>query len=75
MDIWKIANDNITISNGAVSFTMIKVPGGEFWIGETPVTQELWEAIMGNNPSHFRNKPTNPVEEVSCNSALEFIKN
>ena len=29
---------------------------------------------MGNNPSHFANKPANPVEEVSCNSALEFIK-
>lgn len=26
-----------------------------YLIGETEVTQELWQAVMGNNPSHFEN--------------------
>ena len=28
----------------------------DYYIGETVVTQELWESIMGNNPSHFIDK-------------------
>ncbi len=35
-----------------------------FWLGETPVTQALWEAAMGNNPSQFKG-PARPVETVS----------
>ena len=26
-----------------------------FWIGETEVTQGLWRAVMGSNPSYFKN--------------------
>ncbi|HEX7836539.1 MAG TPA: SUMF1/EgtB/PvdO family nonheme iron enzyme [Kofleriaceae bacterium] len=30
-----------------------------FWLGETPVTQALWVAVMGENPSEFApNGPT-----------------
>ena len=35
-----------------------------FFIGETEVTQELWEAVMGNNPSVFKGENL-PVEKVS----------
>ncbi len=37
-----------------------------YWLGETPVTQALWEAVMGEgeNPSHFKD-PLRPVERVS----------
>ena len=35
-----------------------------FWLGETPVTQALWQAVMQENPSHFRG-PELPVEQVS----------
>ena len=114
----------MTITVNGVSFDMIKVEGGTFWmgahckkirkglfhsepdtstpnfddqaqdiespvhkvslssyyIGETQVTQELWHAVMGNNPSHFQgaqswgkglyaqiviNSEKQPVEEVS----------
>ncbi len=27
----------------------------EYWIGETEVTQELWQEVMGSNPSFFDN--------------------
>ncbi|MFP4502229.1 MAG: SUMF1/EgtB/PvdO family nonheme iron enzyme [Candidatus Hydrogenedentota bacterium] len=27
-----------------------------FWMGKYPVTQAQWEAVMGNNPSHFSEK-------------------
>ena len=36
-------------------------------IGETEVTQELWEAVMGSNPSNFSGYPQRPVEKVSWN--------
>ena len=44
----------------------------DFAIGETEVTQELWQAVMGSNPSSFSG--TNlPVEEVSWNDCQTFI--
>jgi len=39
-----------------------------FWLGDTPVTQALWEAVMGGNPSRFVD-PQRPVERVSWNEA------
>ena len=44
----------------------------DFAIGETEVTQELWQAVMGNNPSYFSG--TNlPVEYVTWNDCQTFI--
>ena len=36
------------------------------------VTQELWEAVMGSNPSYFKGAQ-NPVESVSWNDCQEFV--
>ena len=44
-----------------------------YYIGETEVTQELWEAVMGSNPSNFSSYPQRPVEYVSWNDCQEFI--
>ena len=33
-----------------------------FWIGETEVTQGLWQAVMGSNPSYFTGNSQLPVE-------------
>ena len=41
-------------------------------IGETEVTQELWRAVMGNNPSNFKGS-NRPVEKVSWNDCQAFI--
>jgi formylglycine-generating enzyme required for sulfatase activity len=45
-----------------------------FWLQTTEVTQGQWEAVMGENPSDFRDCGANcPVEQVSWNDAQEFI--
>ena len=41
-------------------------------IGETEVTQELWTAVMGSNPSYSKGS-MKPVEQVSWNDCQEFI--
>ena len=43
-----------------------------FSIGQTEVTQALWEAVMGSNPSFWRGLNL-PVEKVSWNDCQEFI--
>jgi len=43
-----------------------------FSIGETEVTQELWVAVMGSNPSYFKGNKL-PVERVSWNDCQTFI--
>ena len=55
---------------------MIRVEGGSmgtFYIGETQVTQALWQAVMGNNPSRFEG-PDHPVECVSWNDCQSFVE-
>lgn len=56
----KLTNTRITITKN-------------YYIGETPVTQQLWEKIMGYNPSRHRNV-NNPVEMVSWEECQKFIE-
>ena len=53
-----------------------KVTLSGYYIGETEVTQELWKAVMGDNPSYVSFKGENclPVEHVSWNDVREFIE-
>ena len=51
---------------------MHEVTLSSFSIGETEVTQELWEAVMGSNPSYFKGGKL-PVEQVSWNDCKTFI--
>ena len=46
---------------------------GTYHIGQTVVTQELWQAVMGSNPSYFKG-PKRPVESVSWKDCQDFIQ-
>ncbi len=43
-----------------------------FWLAETACTQELWEGVMGENPSEFKDAQ-NPVEQVSWEYVDKFF--
>ena len=51
-----------------------------FWMADTTVTQAFWQAVMGENPSHFNEEgkafssQQNPVEQVSWDDCQQFIK-
>ena len=45
-----------------------------FAVGKYPVTQDEWEAVMGNNPSRFKNKPRYPVENIWAGEHQAYIK-
>jgi len=70
--------DNIPIEMIAVKGGTFKLGGevtlDDYSIGKYPVTQELWEAVMGNNAAHFKGKAKNPVESVNWKDIQEFIQ-
>ena len=43
-----------------------------YYMGETEVTQALWTAVMGSNPSRFKGDDL-PVESVSWNDCQTFL--
>ena len=45
----------------------------DYYIGETEVTQELWKAVMGNNPAKFKGE-NYPIENVSFNDCVRFVE-
>lgn len=45
----------------------------DYMIGETQVTQELWKAVMGVNPSKYMGDLKRPVERVTWNDCQQFI--
>jgi formylglycine-generating enzyme required for sulfatase activity len=44
-----------------------------FWLGETTVTQALWKAVVGENPSRFMGEDL-PVENVSWDDCKAFMQ-
>ncbi|WP_426992112.1 formylglycine-generating enzyme family protein [Methylomonas sp. CM2] len=45
-----------------------------YWLADTACTRALWRAVMGNNPSRFKNDPNNPVETVSWLDVQQFLE-
>ena len=47
-----------------------------FWLADTPCTQAFWQAVMGDNPSEFKEQPDSalrPVERVDWDDVNKFI--
>ncbi len=45
----------------------------KFWMGRYEITQKQWQAVMGDNPSNFKNDD-NPVERITWNEAMKFCE-
>ena len=45
-----------------------------FWLADSACTQALWQAVMGNNPSLFKDDPQQPVEQVSWHDVQAFLQ-
>ena len=50
-----------------------RVKVSPFFIGQYPVTQAQWKAVMGDNPSRFKGDDL-PVEMVSWDDAVKFCE-
>ncbi len=74
----------ITVAYGKTSITgdfkvykkvvrdgFVEIPGKDFAMGKTEVTQAQYEAVMGENPSYYKGE-NNPVEKVSWYDAIYF---
>jgi sulfatase modifying factor 1 len=44
-----------------------------FWLADTTCTQELWQAVMGSNPSWFKGF-NRPVDNISYEDCRKFLK-
>lgn len=92
-------DDRIDITTKGVTFTLLKVKGGDFqmgatkeqgkgktdefpihkvtlsdyYIGETEVTNELWSAIMGSNPTTQFALAKQPVNNVNWYDCQKFV--
>jgi len=54
--------------------TQVRLSRG-YWLGKHEVTQAEWQALMGSNPSRFKNAGAQaPVESVSWEDAMEFCR-
>lgn len=83
----RVALKDTVINVNGIEFKMIGVKGGkidckglkktidlkDFYIGETEVTQGLWSAILGDNPSVNQAGDSLPVENVDLVECMEFI--
>ena len=68
-----IAVKDGTFQMGNGYYGVHQVTLSDYYIGETEVTQELWSAVMGSNPSYFTGNMQRPVEWVSWNDCQTFI--
>lgn len=73
---FKMGVDSVLYEAGVANIDELpahEVTVANFSLAETEVTQELWQAVMGTNPSHFTDDPLRPVENVSWEECQEFI--
>ena len=51
-----------------------KVSLTDYYIAKYQVTQDLWEAVMGNNPSEHKGNPRYPVDNINWNDSQKFVE-
>ncbi|MCP4282815.1 MAG: formylglycine-generating enzyme family protein, partial [Alteromonas sp.] len=59
----------------------VKLTNG-YWLGETTISQALWQQVMGKNPSRFQKKENQlnfnthglPVEQISWHDSQKFCQ-
>ena len=59
------------VSCGKEPIEMVQIPGQNYKMSKTEITQKFYESIMGENPSEFKGE-NNPVEMVSWYDAIYF---
>lgn len=69
------SNEYSSSSIGSATRPVHQVTLDDYYIGETEVTQELWQAVMGSNPSYYTTSNKQPVERVSWEDCQMFIAN
>jgi hypothetical protein len=50
--------------------TWLRFP--EFWMADSPIPRQQYEAVMGHDPSEFAEDPDLPVENVNWVEACEY---
>ena len=73
----KIDGDSFMMGNDESRYGLEKpahqVTVPDFYLAKYPVTQALWQSLMGKNPAHFKGA-NRPVEQVSWDNAQKFIE-
>lgn len=86
LDVYGASPSDTTINVNGVMLKMIGIKGGyidcrghkktivlsDFYISETEVTQELWTAIMDDNPSMHNIGDSLPVQNINLNDCITF---
>ena len=70
-DAKKSVSRDSTFAKIAGESKMVKIPSQNFEMLNTEVTQKMYKAIMGGNPSYFKSD-NNPVEQVTWYDAIYF---
>jgi len=61
---------SVSVEGGTFDRKQLK----DFYISRYLMTQDIWEAVMGSNPSFFTgNKKKRPIELVSWNDCQECL--
>ena len=66
------AADNLSVSDSSYPHE-VRITH-DYYICEIPVTQALWYNVMGEQPSRFNYNDKAPVDSVSWDNCMEFIK-
>jgi formylglycine-generating enzyme required for sulfatase activity len=72
-DMIAVEGGTFAMGETGVATPVHNVTLSNFAIGKYEVTQGLWKAVMGSNPSYFTGNDNLPVEQVSWSDATAFI--